>query len=194
MQCSEEHSVSSKFQNLTLNMFENEPFPCLKGKAAEIRHLGPALLSAFQENMNHADQIQRQVALALKLVCRMEELVDENKEFYKWPQDVAQEFEKCTVTFCKLSTAVGNHLHVRGIMLFNYTIKYHYLLHIGLLCHHMNPVLAWCYQGEDMMKIVKGLIQSCHNGSAPHLAVVKTMTKCVNGLGHDLMQGAIWRV
>ena len=186
--------MSSKFQNLTLKMFENEPFPCLKGKAAEIRHFGAPLLCAFKEYMDRGDQTQRQVCLALELVCRMEQIVDDHRETYKWPEPIAKEFEKCTVTFCQLSTAIGNAFHDRGVKLFNYTIKYHYLLHIGLMCHFLNPVLAWCYQGEDLMKIVKHLIQSSHSGSAPPLAVSKTITKYVNGLGYDLMMGSIWRV
>ena len=78
--------------------------------------------------------------------------------------------------------------------MFGYTIKYHYMLHIGKMCHYMNPALGWCYAGEDFMHHIKTVVRSCSAGSPPHLAVRKIIEKYVRGFGLSLVPpDALWR-
>jgi len=164
-------------------MFAGMPFPSLKGKGAEVRHLAGALASAFEAFMDRSNQQHRQTMLGLQLVCQIERTLDDYAEDYKWPAHISLDFEKCCTTFCQLSTALSHHFHQQGVPLFNYTIKYHYLEHIGLMSHNLNPRLGWCYSGEDFMKVVKRVVQASHSGGAPHVAARKAINKYAIGLG-----------
>ena len=92
-------------------------------------------------------------------------------------------FKNAANGFVALSTALSNHFHREGTVLFNYTIKWHYLMHLADIAGYINPRLGWNYQGEDLMHRVKVLVQASHSGAAPHQVVNKVMGKYVLGLG-----------
>ena len=83
-------------------------------------------------------------------------------------------------------TAIGQHFQNQGLALSNFTIKFHYLLHLAHICEYINVRLAWCYSGEDLMHVVKTLVQSSHRGCRPSLVPAKVMRKYTFGLGLHL--------
>ncbi len=53
------------------------------------------------------------------------------------------------------------------VPVFNYTIKAHYLMHIGLCARYTNPSFGSCYAGETLMQTCKTLFQaSCRGNNA----------------------------
>ena len=80
-------------------------------------------------------------------------------------EGAASVFRKSANGFVALSTAISNHFHRQGTLLFNWTIKWHYLMHLADIAEYMNPRLAWNYQGEDLMHRVKVLVQASHSGA-----------------------------
>ena len=162
-------------------------FPCLKAKAAEVRHLGPALLRVWTGVMDASNTQHKQIKLCLEVVVKMESMLDTYSDDYRFPPDAAAEWERCTVAFVQLNTALGQYYHPRLPMkVFHFTIKYHYMLHIGLIGRYMNPRLGWCYAGEDFMKRCKSIVQACQDGSPAHLVAAKATAKYVRGLGLTL--------
>ena len=81
------------YKILKLSMFSSGPggYPKLKGKAAEVRDLAPALLSVWREGMSEEDPMHIAILCALEASCRMEEILRRNKG-WKLPPDLAGEF------------------------------------------------------------------------------------------------------
>ena len=174
----------SRLGELKVSMYYigNRSFPKLKSKAAETKHLCNALLYAFQKLMNPDDEQHKLVVVLLKLAVRMESIMEANKDEYVLSPAVAEDWKKSCQAFVLANTKLGHHYHPRHIMLFHFTIKFHYLCHIALLGRRLNPRIAWCYCGEKMMQICKAIVQSSHLGSAPPVVVNKVMLKYARGL------------
>ena len=169
-------------------------FPSLKGKAAEIRALLGPMLSACDEFLGEDTMQKRQIKLMLRCAVKMEDILDEHQLEYKLPPGAADDFNQAAVAFVQLNTSLGKHFHAHPDVpeaqrvLLNHTIKFHYLLHLGILARYMNPRLAWCYSGEDLMMKVKQIVQSCHRGLPGHAIPTKAMRKYAFGLGSILSQ------
>jgi len=179
---------SARFTNMKLGMFGGtvNDFPCLKGKANEIRHIGKPLLKAFEVHMNKDSAVDKQILVALKLSVRFETLLDENQMEYVLPDKAHKEFVKVTFGFCQVYSAIAHHFHSRKVPLFNFTIKFHLLLHVALVSKWVNPRKVWCYAGEDMMDKIKHVVMSCVAGTGPQLVISKCMKKYVTGMGYEL--------
>lgn len=182
-----------RYSEIRLSMFAKPgDFPKLKGKAAEIRHLAGPLEYAFRQFMDRACLQHKQVLLMLQLAIKMESILDANKDEYRLPADAAAEWKKSAHGFVQLTTALAHHFHGGGILLFHFTIKSHYLLHLALLASETNPRLAWCYSGEDLMHLVRVMFGGSHRGAPPHVAVNKVMKKYAQAVGMMLMH-RMWR-
>jgi hypothetical protein len=179
---------------MTISMFNSDStsFPYLKGKAAELRHFGPALLYAVCHFMAPGNKQHQEVKLMLEMLNKMESILDNNADAYRLPTVDAADFEKCCWSVMQLNTALANHYHPQEILLFNHTVKFHYILHIGMIARYINPRIGWCYTGEDFMQKIKQVVQSCHAGAGPHLVVSKVVYKYAHGMSLDLTSD-IWK-
>ena len=176
--------MQSRFNSLRLSMYQGDEkgFPCLKGKAAELRHFAPALLAAFRKYMDRNNRQQQQMAMMLEILDHIEKLLDEHADANKFDAATSDAFEKLISGFVQANTDLGNHFHREGAALFHHTVKYHYMLHIAKGSRHMNPRLAWCYSGEDLMKKMKVLVQGSNRGTPPVVLMRKIMDKYIRGL------------
>jgi hypothetical protein len=152
-------------------------YPKLKGKAVDIKRLGPALLDVWQQLSDAGDRVHRQVLLALKMGCRLDEIIDEHPMAYKLPDVAAQEFVSCTVALLSLLTVLCKHFLDLRMKLFNVTVKCHYLLHLALDSAHLHPRLGWCFSGEDFMQKLKRIVMASCRGSSPAISSRKVMDK-----------------
>jgi hypothetical protein len=175
------------FTNMKLSMFRSpgDTYPKLKGKAAEVRKLGPALLHVFEKHMQSPKMQHKQIRLALRCSCRMEEIVDDHPLEVVWPNAVAEEYLANCYNFLALATCLANMSMQTGEKLFNITIKFHYLLHVALQARYLNPRLSWTYSGEDFMQKMKGLAAACTKGLGPYEVFNKVVSKYC--LGMDLL-------
>jgi hypothetical protein len=187
-----EHRVPEKFGNLTLPMYVGKggAFPRLKGRSAELRHFGEALHAVFSNFYDRSDQIQRQMLLGLRFSVKIEAIMDEFVPGeYKLNPRQYQEFEACVFHFLAICTKLGNHFHnTRPVtLLFNFTIKFHYLIHIAHYSKYWHPRLAWCYAGEDFMARIKKIVQGAHRGTVPWLVVGKVVQRYARGMGYKMV-------
>ena len=160
-----------------LSMFIRKPpaSPKLRGKAAEIKYLGGALMYVWQKYHNDQLRVHREILLYLKLNNQVEELLIEHKEAVKIPDDDAPKFEELVTTMLLLLTRVAEHFLVEK--LFNLTQKAHVLQHISLLVKYLNPRLLWCFMGEDMQKRMACLAKTCVKGQRPGQCISKMLAR-----------------
>lgn len=190
----QEANIDHRFNELRLSMFRVGPrkFPALKGKAAEIRGFAGVLKSVFEDLMDEGNKQHRQVRLALVQAVTMERILDENPDSYCLPAPAASLYHKSAFALVQLETALSNFYHPQGDMLFHFTIKSHYLCHLGIAAKHMNPRLAWCYSGEDLMMKIKSVVQASYSGTPAHALAPKVMQKYAFGLGLGMLDSP-WR-
>lgn len=158
-------------------------FPILKGKAAEIRCVVPAIASVFESAMSASDTQHQQVHAGLKMAIQMEKILDDHADAFRLPPSVATEYGKCMNTLVRVQTALGNHYHSQGRALFHFTIKSHYAMHLADFAAFMNPRLAWCYSGEDLMNKIQTLAQAVMRGTSPSMVSAGLMRKYAYALG-----------
>ena len=108
-----------------------------------------------------SNKLHRFTRLALKACVTLEEVLDRTVGEYRLTAD-AKEFRDGCFQLAAALSALGNFFHPKGVFLYHYTLKTHYLLHIGLLCDQISPRVGWCYAGEDLMMKLKELAQGCY--------------------------------
>ena len=177
----EKKNPKSYFQRITLNMFVRDgTFPSLKGRASEVKHLGPALLETFHEMCDVNNDRHRQIRLGLQKSVEIEEIMEENKHAYKLPEEAGKRFRASIFEF--LATVTWLRSDFGGEALFHVTIKFHYLMHLGLMGIHLNPRLGWCYAGEDYMQLIGRIVKSCQSGSPTRIVANKSVAKYLTGM------------
>jgi hypothetical protein len=171
-------------------------FPELAGNAKAVSHISKPLLRIFKHYMDKENTVHKQVKGLLQASIRLDSIITNNWNHWKWPAAEAALFLKTTWEYLTFKTALANHFQdcEHPIRLFHVTIKSHYLIHLALSTFHMNPVLAWNYSGEALMKRVKSLC--CQNvRGTPWLKVEpKTMKQYVYGMEFLIDDNrALWR-
>ena len=182
-----EHNVRDRFGNLKLSMFTSPEspwaaFPKLKGRASEVRSLGPALTRFWESQMDRGSAVHKQVHLALRASCALEDVLTLHKDDIRLPPTAAAEIKRAIHAFLTRLTALGAHFHNTGTKLFNITIKAHYLAHVAEISEWWNPRLGWCYAGEDYMNKVKKLAANCLRGTPAPLVSRKFLHKYALGM------------
>ena len=201
-----ENKTKNKYSILKISMFTaikspKSKMPCLKGKAAEVRSLGPALLDACQHWMDDADPLFGQVIAGMQMSIRMEQILGEQADEWKLPStkqnpddalSPADEYLDCCYNYLAFFTSLARTFQSApyNYKLFNVTIKCHYLLHSALMAKHLNPRLVWCYAAEDYMHKVKILGQSCVKGTPAWQVSNKVAEKWLAGFAGRLQTAA----
>ena len=182
------------FSEIKTSMFVPPPekFPSLKGKANEIKRLAGPLSQVWQKYYSVADKQHRLVRLALLASVELDLILDRHEDDFVLGGDDARRFKDLCFQYTACVSSLGSHYHTRGMWLFHFTIKTHYLLHLGLLCTEVNPRISWCYQGEDLMDKIKTLTQSVARGSSPQRMVAKIMHKYQVGLSYYMLSRHRW--
>ena len=156
--------------------------PLLKGKANKIEAFGSVLVIVFQQFMNNADAKHLVVLKGLKLSVRIDEIMRQYVDEYRYPPDIAKEFEACCFEYCRVMVALLNAYHKADppVALFKYTIKARYLMHLGICARYINPSLGPCYACEALMQTCKQIFQASCRGSdalvAPNTAMYRFVT------------------
>ena len=181
---------------LTTLQSDGAKLPYLKATGKEVKALGPILLYIFSKYIRTAsyfavvsEEVKIEVARGLQLSITINNLIHKHTGEYALPTDTGKKVRNCCFEFNQTVTWLIGKLHPR-VQAFHYTIKSHYLLHMGLASEYINPELAACDQGEDLMKVVKRFISMCTRASPGHVAARTAMTRYVHALGLDLLNGS----
>ena len=176
----------ARFGVLTSNMIQpaRAKLPELKGKAAQIRSLGPIMVEVWQKRMDPGNPQHRDILSGLKSSAAIDKILRDYSRHARFPVAVAKRFRDHCFNFYEVQASLIEHYHP-DTPLHNVTTKSHYLLHIGLIASYMNPGLGACWQGEDMMRHIRTLVASCANGSSPALAARTAMFKYSRALAFE---------
>ena len=185
--------TTTQFSSMKATMFSGGTvFPKLKGKASENRHIGKPPKVVLDAHMDSANQQHRMVSLALKFSIWIEDILDAYAGNITLPAEDHKRLVEATYAFLNLVVSLGNYYHPRGVLFFNYTVKFHYLLHIAIGSKHYNPRWAWCYSGEAFMQVIKKVVASCQSGKKVHLIGRKVLRKYADGLSFSLLGDEWW--
>ena len=179
----------ARFGVLTANMIQpaRAKLPELKGKAAQIRSLGPIMVEVWKKRMDPGNAQHRDILSGLKSSAEIDKILRVHRRCPRFPDHVALQFRKHCFNYYEVQASLIQFYHP-GIPLHNVTLKSHYLLHLGLMASYINPALGSCWQGEDMMRHIRKLVGSCANGSSPALAARTAMFKYSEVLGFEFDQ------
>ena len=154
------HAIDSKsrFTHLRIGMFTKEDgwraqFPKLKGRAAEIKHFGPALLYPCRQMFSPGDTDHDAIILSLEMGTKMDVILDSHPDAFVLPREVATVFQGAAFVYMNQVSPLADRFNTAGRMLFNITVKSHFLCHLGLRCFDLNPRRAWCFTGERFMLV-----------------------------------------
>ena len=175
---------------MTKGMFDqgDNKFPQLKGRAAQIKNLGPVLLVVWKLFADPLNQGHRLITKALTATVNMDSILDATAdEFVMNPRSAAKFLESCreylqTITALRVWFKRNHPL----LLVFHITIKCHYLIHIAMNAKNIHPSLAWCYNGEDFVGRMKKIIQASCRGTPPRLLTSKAMNRYIHGMGLKL--------
>ena len=180
------HQTKCRLGRLTWKMVQHKPFYKLSAKAIETRDLVPALAAILEPWMGNpiVQWFQRLLLLSNKL----NELVFGNPALWLTAEE-RKNLKEGIFEFNQTLSKLAWHFHGQGKPYCNYTIKNHYLCHIGLMSSKsgISPRLAFCFQGEDFMSLVKSLAVGSSRGLSSAKLIDKVVVKYLRGL--DLLLG-----
>lgn len=146
------------YSYIRLSMFcfsrnPNTKYPKLKGRAVEIKSLGPVLLIIWKRLMDRTCDVHQNIKIVLKKSVRMDEILSQHKADVTLPRNVSAEFEAACFDYLLAYDHLASYFLacVPVKRLFNKTMKCHYLAHIGMTVRDINPRQLWCYRGEDSL-------------------------------------------
>jgi len=168
------HSVPSRYNKMKMTMFGTgkESGPKLRGKAAQVKCMCKVLQHIWNKLMDKESEVHKQISVLLQCMTKMEEILHDHKTDHVLPVQIAEKFKKYCFAMLQIQQKLAFHFAEKGKKMFTLTQKGHFMAHIASLAHLLNPIRTWCYKGEDMMKIFRGVTESCVRGlSAPAVAV-----------------------
>ena len=108
----------------------------------------------------------------------MNELIDEYPStLFRFSAEDFEKFKQMTWVYLRLYTALAKTFMNEGKLLFDITVKSHYMAHLMIQSEWLNPRLSWTFAGEDFMHIMKILAQSCVRGTQGPKVAAKMLAK-----------------
>ena len=186
-----ENQSRCRLSRLTYNMVKHVPFPRLSAKAVETRDLLPGVEQFCREWVanNPGYPVCVHLHRLVLLSTHLDRIVFANQGLML-SRDECEEFKAGIFAYNQTLTNLAHHFHQRGQAYCNYTLKNHYLCHWGLMAARtsLSPRIAFCYQGEDFMGVVKTLTVASSRGIETAKLFDKVLEKYLRGLDFLLKQ------
>lgn len=179
--------ISVQYNNLNIGSFTDPQkphahFPKLKGKGAEVKHLSAVLCRVWEHNMDGTNDEHKLVADMLDDQFAFQQIIDEHSDNMFLPPEQADALQRSINSFLANYTRLGHLADSRGELLFNMTIKFHWLYHLGQRCHYLSPRRGACWLDEDYVNKWKIIAQACSRGMPLHSIPSKAIEKMRWGL------------
>ena len=146
MRIYKEDNVSCRYGAIKMTMFTHKTTPKLKGKAAEIKHLGPVFVKVFRAYMSEHLLLRRQNFLLLKMGCHLDSIIDNGAGVFQLDGAESNDLISTGFGYLALFYKVSIAFKADDMALFSLTAKAHYLMHICLLSRYSNftcPSWGW---------------------------------------------------
>ena len=125
--------TENRYGLIKLSMFTTKSQPKLKGKAAEVRDIGPVLLEVWRKYMNPDMAIHKKIEIMLEGSAHLDFLLEEHKDAYAFPEAAAKDMETTAFVYLATWVQVAEHYKKEKEALFGLTAKAHLLAHICLM-------------------------------------------------------------
>jgi hypothetical protein len=186
LQYCKDHSIGDRYRHMKLSLFTKPrtpyvAFPKMRGKAIEIRNLGEALCHVWASNMDVTNLLHQQIAFMLRCSVKLETILRDNRQLFRYPTELADEFVRTTSQYLQLTSAIARQYNEAGRKLFDVTVKHHILWHCANSSRLLNPAKSWCYMGEDNMQHCRRLASSALPGTKPQNVGSKMLSKWLRG-------------
>ena len=160
------HLTGTKFRHVKrLTMFVRKSgYPCLRGKAAEVKHLGPALEHVFNLYKNENLGAHRRISLMLKMVNKMERILSLHSTAFRIPEPDATAFTSAAFSAMQMQQQLHEQFAENRPPLFAVAAKSHHLVHGAIFAKYLHPARGWCYSGEDFMRHAQRIARNCVAG------------------------------
>ena len=187
-----DNATPCQFTNLGLSSFvdTNKPrhmFPRLKGKAAEIKDVTPAILDAWLALAPRGYTDRKLVETLLVTLVEAQDLLHESSKELMLPLDEAAKFQNLIDKFLATYQRVSFAAEEKGDFLWNNPTKFHHFWHLARKAKFLHPRRTNTYVDEDFVGKIKTLVFSCSAGSEMHQVTLKMAEKYRWGM-HFLMQ------
>ena len=174
--------IEAQYNSLGLGSFCNVPapssaYPCLKGRAAEVKWLVPALAAIWQRRQRPGNAADRLVGELLEGQLAIQGLLDEDAADFQMEPDSAKELVKLVDKWLANYCRVANASTARGELLFSVVPKHHALWHFARKASNLHPRRGACYADEDFMGTCKQLVKGCVNALPLHKVPLAVLRK-----------------
>jgi hypothetical protein len=168
----------------------------LRGKAGELKGLGPAIHDLWKSKMNPELSVHSRIELLLKLNCKLEETLSFYSDEIKLPAHAAQKSNEYAMALLQLQLELNQHFLEDDActkVLFSLTSKGHMIRHSTLLSSYIHPWRLWCFMGEDFMRRVQKIGEASVRGMQATAVSTKMVSHYRLGM-HLQLEGIIFFV
>jgi len=158
----------TRLTNLKLSMFcknTKSPFavhPHLHAKAAETKHLAPAVLDVCKALLDRDNPVDTKIVCALENICQLVDLFD-MADMFLTSEEHSVALTKALAFFDAYAWlnkwAIDN-----DRLQFHIVMKFHTFWHLVRNSKFLNPRCHWCFKDEDFVGRISTLATSCISG------------------------------
>ena len=151
-------------------VYKKTGYPRLRGRAADIYGLAPAMKSLWETYMLQENRPHRLISLVLKANHELDELLRDFSPTFGY---IAIPENKATHVFelgCRMMQICGqlqDFYKSENRKIFNLTSKSHFALHSLQFSKYVHPAVIWCFKGESHIHRQQQVWKSCLKGNRP---------------------------
>ena len=151
------------------------------------------VVSICEKVLDDAVERNRPLMLALKATAQMERISFLSRDSYRMLPQQSEEYQNACSVYCQALTSLIRDF-VPEKAYFNFTPKSHIILHLADCSKYIHPRLGSCYAGEELMAIVRRLIQGVNRARKPISASNNALERWLHAMSYKLAPGAMqWR-
>lgn len=166
-------------------IYINRSLAACAGKGAEAAHLALPLLHLWRDVMDENERDHRVILRVLECSWEMESILLDNRDLLKYPTALADKLLEFALEYCQCVSFLCTEFHKRDGppgRFFNFTIKYHELLHCADFSRYLSPSRCWTYQGEDQQFRLRRLVARCCTRVPKHKVPAEALRRYYKGL------------
>ena len=163
--------TSQQYKNLNLNTFTDplrphQSYPKLKGRAAEIKHVVPALLRAWNHYMDPTNAEHKRVQAVLEAQFDIQSCIDEGAGDAFMTDEACAGLCQAVDRFLAQYSLLAHAADQAGFLIWNVAPKMYWLRHLAERSRYLHPRRSSCFTDEDYVGKVKLVCQACTSATA----------------------------
>ena len=143
------------------------------------------MVRVFQSCMNKGDERHRVVLLGLRATADMETTSHESRHSYRMTDAESHAFRGNCLKYCQAITYLIK-AYIPHRTYFNWTPKSHLIMHYAECSRWIHPRLGSCYAGEELMGVVRRLVQGVARASKPVTVSNTALHRWLHGMAYRM--------